>query len=148
MEIKLKRYKFTEYSSIGDLYIDGKYFCKTLEPKDRKLELTPSNKIYGAAAIPRGRYRVILNYSSRFGKIMPLLLNVPGFDGCRIHVGNYAGNPIYTSANGQPKDDTSGCILVGLSVAGEDMISQSNSAYEKLMKILRDSKEEVWITID
>lgn len=92
--MNLKRiYKGTEYT-IGRLYIDGKYFCDTLEDPVRKV------KIKGKTAIPAGTYEVIVNRSPRFKRLLPRLLNVPNFEGVLIHRGNTA-------------EDTAGCILVG-----------------------------------
>lgn len=106
MELTLKRIAKKDTYTIGKLYVDGEYFCDTLEDKDRGLTSDMSLKdikkikVYGQTAIPSGRYRVTMNMSSRFKKVMPLLLNVPGFDGIRIHSGNTAA-------------DTQGCILLG-----------------------------------
>lgn len=91
MEITVRRiYKGSKYT-IGKMYIDGKYFCDTLEPPVRRSK---------PRAIPVGRYKVIVNHSNRFNKDLPLLLDVPGFEGVRIHSGSYP-------------EDTLGCILVG-----------------------------------
>jgi hypothetical protein len=116
MEIKVKRrYKGTTYT-IGSLYINGVYFCDTLEDIDRGLKQTDtldyikSKKVYGETAIPTGTYNITLNVvSPKFkdrswakfcnGKL-PRLINVPGFEGVLIHVGN-------------TQTDTLGCILVG-----------------------------------
>lgn len=106
MELTLKRIAKKDTYTIGKLYVDGEYFCDTLEDKDRgltsdmSLEDIKKVKVYGQTAIPLGRYRVTMNMSSRFKKVMPLLLYVPGFDGIRIHSGNTAA-------------DTQGCILLG-----------------------------------
>ena len=106
MELTLKRIAKKDTYTIGKLYVDGEYFCDTLEDKDRgltsdmSLEDIKKVKVYGQTAIPSGRYRVTMNMSSRFKKVMPLLLYVPGFDGIRIHSGNTAA-------------DTQGCILLG-----------------------------------
>ena len=83
-------------ATTGELYVDGKFVCYTLEDAIRK------EKIKGVTAIPAGTYDVIINMSTRFKRLMPLLLNVPDFEGVRIHPGNTA-------------EDTEGCIRVGLS---------------------------------
>ena len=84
MKLLLKRLHKTQNSTIGELYVDGKFECYTLEDVERK------EKIYAKTAIPKGTYQVIINMSNRFKKLMPLLLNVPNFEGVRIHTGNYA----------------------------------------------------------
>ena len=99
MEIKVKRKFLGEDYTIGDLYVDGVFFCNTLEDKVRIIDDNNdgkysteelSTKIKHQTAIPAGYYNVILTMSNRFKKILPLLVNVPGFDGIRIHPGNYA----------------------------------------------------------
>jgi hypothetical protein len=102
------------------MYIDNAFFCYTLEDKDRNLETNPEGKVYGKSAIPRGTYQVIVDYSQRFKKLMPRLIDVPGFSGVRIHPGNYAA-------------DTDGCILVGIGT-GRDVLFNSRAAYEKMMQ--------------
>lgn len=100
-----RRYKGPQYT-IGTLYIDGMPLCDTLEDTDRWLkQFDPLNdikarKVYGKTAIPSGNYRVIVNRSPKFGRDLPRLLDVPGFEGVLIHAGN-------TPA------DTLGCILPG-----------------------------------
>jgi hypothetical protein len=94
MKLDLIRKEFTTISTIGDLLIDGKFYCYTLEDMYRE------KKIKKVTAIPYGTYEVIINFSNRFQKQMPLLLNVPGFEGIRIHSGNTA-------------EHTEGCILLG-----------------------------------
>lgn len=94
MKLTLKRiYKGEDYT-IGKLYIDGRLFSNTLEDAVREI------KIPGKTAIPTGEYEIMLTHSPRFHKIMPLLMNVPNFEGVRIHSGNTA-------------KDTEGCILIG-----------------------------------
>lgn len=94
MNIEVKRIALKDTYTIGKLYIDGAYFCDTLEDKDRGLEESmPIEKIMflkkpHITAIPTGTYTVILNYSNRFKRIMPLVMNVKGFAGIRIHAGN------------------------------------------------------------
>lgn len=113
MKLTLKRnFKGADYT-IGKLYIDGHYFCDTLEDTVR-----PANKkIAGKTAIPAGNYKVIKSYSPRFKKILPEILNVPNFTGVRIHAGNTA-------------KDTDGCILLGLNkTKGAVLDSQATMAY-------------------
>ena len=98
MEITLKRVTFSPKFTIGRLEI-GTTTIWTLEDPVRK-----GPKVYGQTAIPAGRYDVIWNVSNRFRKLMPILLNVPGFEGIRIHTGNTV-------------DHTEGCILLGQGAA-------------------------------
>lgn len=87
---------------IGDLFIDGGYFCKTLED-----EIRPDGvKVYGKTAIQADTYEVIVNTSNRFKRKMPLLLNVPMFEGIRMHGGN-------------DSSDTLGCVLVAFNSDGK-----------------------------
>lgn len=135
MEISLKRTYFTEKSTIGVLTVNHHFECFSLEDKDRQLE-SGGEKIYGKTAIPRGRYRIIVDLSQRFGRTLPRLLSVPNFEGIRIHAGNTT-------------EDTDGCILTGQTI-GFDFVGQSKLALESLMiKIFNalDLKEEVWISI-
>lgn len=106
MNILVKRIAKKTTYTIGKMYIDGKYFCDTLEDTDRGLTSNDSipyikgKKVMHQTAIPTGTYKVIVNKSPKFGRMLPRLLNVPGFDGILIHRGN-------------SDKDTSGCILVG-----------------------------------
>lgn len=141
MELLVKRTTFTAKSTIGELWIDGGFFCYTLEDTCRGLKQTDSveeirrKKLPGITAIPSGRYQLILNYSNRFKKIMPLLVNVPGFDGVRIHAGNKA-------------EDTEGCLLLGMEKAVNSVL-KSRLAFQKLMSLLQSVKlEKVYITVD
>lgn len=89
--------------TMGSLAINGVTFCDTLEPTDRGLTadtMTPDKKVFGQTAIPTGTYRIDLTYSPHFRCTLPLLRDVPCFEGIRIHTGNSA-------------KDTAGCILVG-----------------------------------
>ena len=135
MEILVKRIAKKETYTIGKMYIDGKYFCDTLEDKDRGLsqsmteEEIRKRKVYGLTAIPTGAYKVIVNYSERFGKLMPLLLDVKGYAGVRIHSGN-------TPA------DTLGCILVGRNTA-KGMVTESRNTFLRLMETLKRNNEVV-----
>lgn len=141
MEILLKRETRTNTSTIGQLSIDGAAECYTLEDCDRGLAQTMTlavvlqNKLRGKTAIPSGRYEVIVNWSNRFARQMPLLLNVTGFDGIRIHPGNIAA-------------DTLGCILLGQGKETNTVTSSRiafNLFFNKLLAT--QGKEKVFITI-
>ena len=123
MELKLKRDLLNESYTLGTLSIDGVHFCYTVEDVVRHEGV----KVAGKTAIPYGKYKVILNMSNRFKKIMPLLLNVKNFEGVRIHAGNTAL-------------DTEGCIIVG-TVREPNGVSLSRVCYTKLMAILLKAKE-------
>lgn len=138
MEIEVHRSYEQGDSAIGSFDIDGQHFCYSLEDKVREIDGQPveSWKVPKQTAIPRGRYRVIIDHSNRFGCDMPHVLDVPGFAGIRIHVGNDA-------------DDVEGCIALGMGQVG-DRITHSRDAFNAFMPLLRqtlDSGEEVWITV-
>ena len=137
MELLLKRiYKGNKYT-IGKLYIDGEWFCDTIEDVVRNLPkdcpYTPKGrnckckeKVYGETAIPAGTYKVILSYSNRFKRILPELLNVPHFLGIRIHRGN-------------TEQDSAGCIILGENKVKGKVIN--STPYEiKLVKLLENQK--------
>ncbi|MCM1260524.1 MAG: DUF5675 family protein [Staphylococcus sp.] len=96
MKLTLYRKFLGKDYTIGKLFVNGEYFCDTLEDTVRP----EGEKIPGKTAIPYGTYDVILTMSPKFKRVLPLLLNVPNFEGIRIHNGNSAS-------------DSSGCILVG-----------------------------------
>lgn len=135
MNVILKREIFTDSCTIGSLFIDDKFECFTLEDKDRNLE-SGGLKIKGETAITRGSYSLIMDYSNRFKKDLPHVLNVPQFEGIRIHAGNTS-------------KDTEGCILLG-TVRNKDSISNSqiavNSFISKLKSCL-DNNQQATITI-
>ena len=126
MKIEVKRLHRTQNSTIGELTIDGKFECYTLEDTERDV------KIKGETAIPKGTYKVIINQSNRFKKLLPLLINVPNFEGVRIHPGN-------------SNHDTEGCILVGMN-RSSDYITKSRKAFDYLFKKMKDAKN-ITITI-
>ena len=128
MKLKLERFHFGDDYTVGHLYVDGVLQCFVLEDTVREVETRPVAewKIAGRTAIPRGVYPVTITYSNRFRKPLPLLHNVPGFDGVRIHTGNYSG-------------DTDGCLLVGASWDGEDWVSGSRAAFIPLFDKLTDA---------
>ena len=97
--IRIDRYLLTDNKTIGKMYLNNEYFCDTLEDTYRGQDLS-NTKVYGATAIPNGTYRTVVNFSPKFNKQMPQLLNVPYFTGIRIHTGS-------------SEKDTDGCIIVG-----------------------------------
>lgn len=145
MELTINRkYKGDTYT-IGDLDIDGKWFCNTLEDKDRGLNsnmpLSDILKIKkpSVTAIPRGTYKITLDViSPRFGSRpfyketcggkLPRLLDVKGFDGVLIHTGNSA-------------EDSSGCILVGLNKA-KGKVLESQDTFRKLYAKLKEAHDK------
>ena len=94
MRIELVRIAFKDTYTIGKLYVDGKYFSDVLENVDRGLDssMTESEilkkKVKGQTAIPTGHYVINITYSPKYKRMMPLLLDVKGFSGIRIHSGN------------------------------------------------------------
>lgn len=155
MKLTLKRIAKRPTYTIGKLYIDGVYFCDTCEDKDRGLtQSTPLSsirkvKVPSETAIPTGTYKIAMNVvSPRFSKKayyknncnggrVPRLLNVPGFDGVLIHIGNTA-NP-----------DSAGCILVGKNSQVGKVLNSTvtfSNLYKKL-KAASDKGEAITITI-
>jgi hypothetical protein len=94
MNLILTRFSYNATTTIGNILLNGKILCFSLEDVVR----TKGVKVHGVTAIPAGRYEVIMTFSNRFQKIMPLVCNVPMFDGIRMHGGNTAVN-------------TDGCLL-------------------------------------
>lgn len=94
MKIRLLRSVLWRDVTLGQLYIDGRYVCDTMEHPAR------TEKILRITGIPYGTYEVVVNWSPKFKRRLPLIKNVPDFEGIRIHRGNTLR-------------DTTGCILVG-----------------------------------
>ncbi len=137
-----RKFRGPDYT-IGKLYwlfgTKEVYLCDILEdPVRNKLTTTINNfiKVYGKTAIPYGTYEIVRSYSNRFKKNLPLLLNVPHYDGVRIHAGNTA-------------DDTEGCLLPGFNkVKGK--VVDSRKAFkdldERITKWLKTGKVYIQIT--
>jgi hypothetical protein len=130
MKILLKRLHKTANSTIGELSINGKFECYTLEDVERE------SKIYGKTAIAKGTYEIVMTMSNRFKIVLPLLVNVPNFEGVRIHAGNSA-------------KDTEGCILLGQTRA-IDFIGSSKKAMANFTPKLKKAllTEKVYLTIE
>ena len=122
MLIEVKRFDFKDSYTAGRMYIDNLYFCYTLEDVVRE-----GAKVDGQTAIPTGTYDVIIDDSTRFGRPMPHILNVPNFKGVRIHSGNTS-------------KDTEGCILLGASYAGKDFIGNSKNSFDIFFEKLKTAK--------
>lgn len=133
MKLTVIRHTFDNNSTIGSLSIDGVFFCYTLEDKVRENEA----KVYGETAIPYGEFEVAITYSEHFQRMLPLLMQVAGFEGVRIHWGNKA-------------KDTDGCILVG-ATKGQDFIGNSIATFQALYDRLYDAwkaGERITISIE
>jgi len=133
MLLNVHRTDFTQFSTIGDFSINGEKFCYSLEDKYR----ADGIKVYGKTAIPCGTYKVTIDYSNRFKRLMPHILDVPGFEGIRIHKGNTAEN-------------TEGCILLGR-IKDEDWIGDSKAVFDAFfiqLKSAIDMYETVSIVIE
>lgn len=157
MELKVKRIFTCNSYTIGKLYIDGEYFCDTIEDTDRGLtsdmteEEIKEKKVYGETAIPLGTYNITMNVKSpkysNFNKYkwakpydgyLPRLENVKGFEGILIHLGNSASS-------------SSGCLLVGYNTI-KGRLTSSTVAFQKLMDNYlwkaKENNEQITITIE
>lgn len=114
-------------TTIGELRHGSTFIAYTLEDRVREVKGEPVSKwkVRGRTAIPEGTYDVVINLSNRFHKYMPQLLNVPGFEGIRIHAGNTAA-------------DTEGCLILGLERLGSRAVTDSRLAINKLDDLLED----------
>ena len=139
MKMLLERTWCGPVCTIGTLSIDGKTECFVLEDVVRG-GADPATvaqwKVHGQSAIPKGTYGVIITFSPHFGRDLPLLRGVPGFDGIRIHPGNVAA-------------DTEGCLLVGRTKM-HDSVGESRAAFVELeakIDAALDAGEDVTIEI-
>lgn len=134
MELLLERYALRDTYTIGRLFIDGVKLCDTLE--DQVRDLPRETKVPGKTAIPEGRYKVIVNRSPKFKRMLPRLLDVPHFDGILIHRGNTAA-------------DTAGCILPGENRIVGRVVNSTH--YEVLItnRLLeaQNKGEDIYITV-
>jgi len=139
MILRLVREPSVTGATLGVLFVDGHYQCFTLEPQIREQEGQPVStwKVPGQTAIPAGRYRVTLVQSPRFGRLVPLLIAVPGFTAVEIHTGNTVG-------------DTRACVVVGRLRAAQ-RVGESKAALDALVPKLEAAiarNEAIWITVE
>lgn len=140
MKLKLIRIDKTENSTIGELFVNEKFECFILEDKDRGLKQTDpisvieQNKVFGKTAIPKGTYDIVISFSNRFKTYLPLLINVNGYEGVRIHSGNTAA-------------DTEGCLLPG-NARTKDKVLDSRNAFKALFAKLKAVEKTEKITIE
>ena len=139
MKLTLKRIALRQTYTIGKLYIDDNYFCDTLEDTVRDLDKdgkfdNGEKKIKGKTAIPYGTYEIKWTYSPRFKKYTPQLINVPSFEGIRIHSGN-------TNVS------TSGCLLLGENKK-VGMVLNSKATIAKFYLIIKDACAKGKVTIE
>lgn len=142
MKLTLKRKSLGDKYTVGDFFIDGRFFCNTIEDTVRELPtICPytskgqsckcKKKVYAQTAIPAGMYKVTMEYSPRFKRKLPLLHNVPHFIGILIHSGN---------------DETAsaGCLIVGNNTI-KGKVTNSRVTSDKLNAIL---SKETQVTIE
>ena len=151
MKILIDRnYKYPKYT-IGEVYVNGNFYCYSLEDTDRGLHVDmpmryfKERKVYGETAVPCGVYEVIIDWSPKFKKYMPhvmyrnadgKLVEVPGFSGIRIH-------SLATSK------DTLGCIGFGDWNGGDRLINSraiTANLVDRIQKA-RNEKEKVVLEI-
>ena len=141
MELRVERFWPRENYTVGRLYVNNEFFSNTLEDKiidknENGIFDNGEKKVYGESAIPYGKYKVVYNYSPKFGRNLPRLLDVPHFEGILIHPGNTA-------------KDSFGCILVGKNTS-KGMLSESRYTSDKLNEIIDAAQkrgEEITIEI-
>lgn len=139
MKLTLKRIALRPTYTIGKLYIDDVYFCDTLEDTVRDTNKSGKfdngeQKIKGKTAIPYGTYEIKWTYSPRFKKYTPQLMNVPSFEGIRVHAGN-------TSA------DTEGCLILGENKQVGKVLN-SRATINKFYPIIKEACSNGKVTIE
>jgi hypothetical protein len=140
MLLELIRRPTERDATVGELMLDGKRICFTLEDMVREIKGrdVASWKIKGVTAIPCGNYRVTLENSPRFGPSTLTINDVPGFCAIRMHAGNTS-------------QDTEGCILLGMLITGNEILGGTSrpavEAVKKIVKKALDAGEKVEISI-
>ncbi|MGM9777821.1 MAG: DUF5675 family protein [Prevotella sp.] len=133
MKIVIKRDVKGNTYTAGKMYVDGRHFADTLEP--RAIDWSKEQKTPGKTAIPEGTFKLEMRYSTRFKTQMPFVLNVPHFDGIMLHVGNSVR-------------DSRGCILVGTRTF-PSVLTHSRKAVNRLILMMEEHKgESVTLTVE
>ena len=133
MHLKVVRNVFTNEATIGDLYIDGKFFCHTLENPDRGLHQNNSllkikaYNLFKPTAIPLGIYKVDVNMRASFGKLLPQILNVKGFDPVTLQRGSFVNS-------------LKGLILIGYK-QGKNSLFNCNTIESDLIDLLLNEED-------
>lgn len=137
MELILERKIHNPNSTEGNLYVDGKWFCHTIEdtvrakPGEWKKEL----KIYAKTAIPYGNYPVLVTWSNRFKRMLPGIFGVPDFEGIRIH-------------NGTTELSSAGCIIVSYKADNDnDRLINDKEAMNDLCDLIEEAQKTQKVTI-
>lgn len=132
MKIQVKRYIYNtdKRNIIGDMFIDGKFVCHTLEDELR----ADGVKVKSDTCISAGKYKVVVDMSNRFKRLMPRLIDVPMFEGIRIHGGNDESN-------------TEGCILVAFNSDKKRIWGTAERKITDFIKEAQDRGDEIWIEI-
>ena len=129
MKVLIDRKWKKDTYTIGRVYVDGEFFCNSMEDCDRGLRQDMSVgeisrlKVYGETAIPTGKYKVTMTMSAKYKRVMPQIMNVPGYSGVRIHSGNTAA-------------DSFGCVLLGKNTK-VGWISDSRATCTKFEELLK-----------
>lgn len=135
MELRLERKFLNKTSTEGNLYVDGKWFCHTIEDRVRagKGAWSKHKKVYAQTAIPYGEYEVKVTWSNRFKRPLPLVINVPDFEGIRIH-------------NGSSELSSAGCIIISYKNddgpdGNKNRIVNDTKAMNDLTKLLEETQK-------
>lgn len=132
MELKVVREEFNLDQTVGKLYANGIFICYTIEDRDRGLtnDMDASEikriKIAHKTAVNYGRYRVILSYSNKLKRYLPLMLDIRSWVGCRLH-------------RGSTPNSSSGCICLGMErkiVKGVVKLDKIKEAEKKVIDML------------
>jgi Family of unknown function (DUF5675) len=139
MTLRLVREPSRGGATLSVWFVDGHFECFGIEDQIREEAGEPvaAWKVRGQTAIPAGRYRVTVTDSARFGRRLPLLVDVPGFTGVRIHPGNTIA-------------DTEGCLLPGR-VRASGRVSESRIAFDRVFAKIAEAlgrREDVWIDVE
>jgi hypothetical protein len=134
MKLKVVRENKNDVCTIGSLFINDVFFCYTLEDKDRGLKQSDSllfiqtKKIFGLTAIPLGFYKLTVNQSPKFKRMLPRILEIKGFDGVLLHRGNTA-------------DHSLGCILIGYKKGHNSIFESTKSETDLVNRLLLHNNE-------